>query len=350
MFLADRLGMFLQGEEATRRPAGAADRVDDAVRKLSEVPGPVGKGRPTRSGVLAGQVASLPAANAGPDGDPEPCSTRCSARRPRGQRRRPPPTRRSSASPVSGPNSRASWFHVRTSPQRAGNSFDEIAENEMYSPKMAQHGRMGPDWVGEVVTDRNTGVEGPLSDLLGLVIPGQHSAGQSVDWAAAEGVVGHRFPTDYRELIEHIGGGSLEASLEIRLPVVTLEDTDNRICGLSAEALVDPLSNRWRDPESAASYRIEDMLIWGESSGADTLCWITSSDEPDKWPIAVYNRNDLAWVVYDCTVTEFILGILRAEFTECPLSDETLFGMGSVRFLSIEEENELMGQGIDPWA
>ncbi|WP_243081611.1 hypothetical protein [Streptomyces sp. 891-h] len=38
MLLADRLGLFLQGEEAM-------DRIDDAVRKLIEVPRPGGDGR-----------------------------------------------------------------------------------------------------------------------------------------------------------------------------------------------------------------------------------------------------------------------------------------------------------------
>lgn len=62
MFLADRLGLFLQGEEAM-------DRIDDAVRKLIEVRGPVGTADVVT--VLASQVASLLAASAGPDGDPE---------------------------------------------------------------------------------------------------------------------------------------------------------------------------------------------------------------------------------------------------------------------------------------
>ncbi|MCP3771312.1 MULTISPECIES: hypothetical protein [unclassified Streptomyces] len=62
MFLADRLGLFLQGEEAM-------DRIDNAVRKLIEVRGPVGTADVVT--VLASQVASLLAANAGPDGDPE---------------------------------------------------------------------------------------------------------------------------------------------------------------------------------------------------------------------------------------------------------------------------------------
>ncbi|MEU9594364.1 hypothetical protein AB0D84_32240 [Streptomyces sp. NPDC048193] len=62
MFLADRLGLLLQGEEAM-------DRIDDAVRKLIEVRGPVGTADVVT--VLAHQVASLLAVSAGPDGDPE---------------------------------------------------------------------------------------------------------------------------------------------------------------------------------------------------------------------------------------------------------------------------------------
>ncbi|MFJ4972685.1 hypothetical protein [Streptomyces sp. NPDC088755] len=62
MFLADRLGLLLQGEEAM-------DRIDDAVRKLIEVRGPEGTADVVT--VLAHQVASLLAASAGPDGDPE---------------------------------------------------------------------------------------------------------------------------------------------------------------------------------------------------------------------------------------------------------------------------------------
>ncbi|MBX9399479.1 hypothetical protein K4749_39590 [Streptomyces sp. TRM72054] len=62
MFLADRLGLFLQGEEAM-------DRIDDAVRQLIEVRGPVGTADLVT--VLASLVTTLLSANAGPDGDPD---------------------------------------------------------------------------------------------------------------------------------------------------------------------------------------------------------------------------------------------------------------------------------------
>lgn len=62
MFLADRLGPFLQDEEAM-------DRIDDVVHELIEVRAPAGTADMVT--VPASPVASLLATSAGPDGDPE---------------------------------------------------------------------------------------------------------------------------------------------------------------------------------------------------------------------------------------------------------------------------------------
>ncbi|MFD7098498.1 SMI1/KNR4 family protein, partial [Streptomyces xanthophaeus] len=183
------------------------------------------------------------------------------------------------------------------------------------------------------MTDLNTEAVGPLGTLLGLLIRKEGSPGQPVDWDAAEALIGHGFPSDYRQFVERLGGGSLEGCLDVRLPLAETDADDggNRICRIPQEVRADPLTNRWSDPAAAATHRIEDMLIWGESSGADTLCWITTGTDPNKWPVAVYNRGNLAWSVYDCGLTEFILRILQAEFDHCPLSDESLVGMETAR-------------------
>ncbi|WP_345620701.1 hypothetical protein [Streptomyces ziwulingensis] len=62
MFLADRLGLFLRGEEAM-------DRIDVAVRQLREVRSPVGAAGSVT--VLGGLLTALLSANAGPDGVPD---------------------------------------------------------------------------------------------------------------------------------------------------------------------------------------------------------------------------------------------------------------------------------------
>ncbi|MFE9403996.1 hypothetical protein ACFYNY_19710 [Streptomyces sp. NPDC006530] len=199
------------------------------------------------------------------------------------------------------------------------------------------------------MTEHQTDSQGPPSDLLALVVYEKESVGDCVDRDAVEAVNGHRFPADYMEFIAHLGEGSFEESLGIRLPALADWDTEGRICPISAEALADPLTGQWTDAEAAAAYNLEDMLIWGETAGADTLCWIASDKDPDAWPIAVYSRGDLAWTVYPCTLTEFILRIIRGDFDECPISDASLFGMESPRFLTVRQETALMDQGINPW-
>ncbi|MFI5642591.1 hypothetical protein ACIA8H_34995 [Streptomyces goshikiensis] len=209
---------------------------------------------------------------------------------------------------------------------------------------------MVPDQLGKIMAANDAKIEGPLSELLGLVVRKEGSAGDVVDWGRAEAVNGHQFPVDYMNFIERLGGGSFEESLDIRLPIVAASEAEHGIRAISPEALAAPLTHRWTDPNAAATYSVEDMVIWGETAGADTLCWITGDAAPDAWPVAVYSRNDLAWTVYQCTLTEFILRILRAEFDVCPLSDASLFGLESPRFLSAREEAEMMDQGIDPWS
>ena len=200
------------------------------------------------------------------------------------------------------------------------------------------------------MTGLKTETEGPLGALLGLLVREEGSLGQPVDWDAAEALSGHGYPTDYRQFVELLGGGSLEGCLDVRLPLAETDaDDEKRICRIPQEIRATPLANSWSDPSAAAAHRIEDMLIWGESSGADTLCWITNGTDPDVWPVAVYSRGDLAWFVYDCGLAEFILRILQSEFDHCPLSDESLFGMESARFLTSEQEAKMMDQGINPW-
>lgn len=98
----------------------------------------------------------------------------------------------------------------------------------------------------------------------------------------------------------------------------------------------------------AARYRVEDMLVWGETSGADALCWITVG-EPDEWPVAVWERHGGGWAVYACGMVEFLLKVIRAEFDRCPFSEIVVWGDRSPRFLHEREEERLFDTGIDPW-
>ncbi|MFE4632725.1 SMI1/KNR4 family protein [Streptomyces sp. NPDC056773] len=203
--------------------------------------------------------------------------------------------------------------------------------------------------MGEMMENSNLGSTDAVMQLLDRIIRTEGSVGNHLDWDSVEELNGHRFPADYKRFISEIGGGSLEAALEIRLPVATsASDVENRVCRISMAALTDQLTGRWVDEE--AGYNLEDLIIWGESAGADTLCWIAADVDPESWPVAVYDRGELAWAVYHCGMAEFILKILVQDFEKCPLSDESLFGMQDPRFLGADAEADLMDRGIDPWA
>ncbi|MFI1154884.1 hypothetical protein [Streptomyces sp. NPDC020817] len=194
----------------------------------------------------------------------------------------------------------------------------------------------------------NVNSDGPLSALLGVLIPKKRAHEPSVDWHAIEAVIDSRLPGDYKKFIERLGAGSVEGCLDIRPPLPDAVE-GAAIRRIPREVSETFSANSWNDPAAEAAYRVEDMLIWGETSGADTLCWITAEADPDHWPVAVYNRGDLAWFVYDCGLSEFLLKVIRGDFDLCPLTDASLFGIESARFLTSTQEAEMMEQGINPW-
>jgi hypothetical protein len=102
----------------------------------------------------------------------------------------------------------------------------------------------------------------------------------------------------------------------------------------------------WQGPASTDS--LENMLLWGETSGADALCWLTLGDAPDEWPVAVWKRHG-GWALYHCGMVEFLLRVFRAELDACPFSDASLWGETAPRFLHAREEQRLREAGIDPW-
>lgn len=184
-----------------------------------------------------------------------------------------------------------------------------------------------------------------LARILTRVGP---TRGSDLEWPEVEANYGTRFPTDYMEFISAFGCGSIEEQLAVRIPGV--QGDEERVTPLSSAALAEPVVRNWSDPSLVGRYRLEDMLIWGEGVGADTLCWIAEDSNPDKWPVAVYARSDLAWTVYECGMVEFILRLLRDDFSKWPLTDESLRGWPGARFLHEKDEKAALEQGNDPWA
>ncbi|MBT2403238.1 MULTISPECIES: SMI1/KNR4 family protein [unclassified Streptomyces] len=185
-----------------------------------------------------------------------------------------------------------------------------------------------------------------LSESLTLLGGG----GDEVDWKAVEIEYGVRFPQDYIDFIANFGEGSIEETLWVSIPTVNTDPMKRRVDRLPEEVLEFPEANEWADPSAAEKYRLEDLLIWGETNEADVLAWITCGSAPEKWPLAVFSRSESTWSVHHCSMTEFLARLLRAEFDRCPISTKTLSGLTHPRFLHAREETRLKDLGINPWS
>lgn len=175
-------------------------------------------------------------------------------------------------------------------------------------------------------------------------------AGDAVDWEAAATELGvASFPADYREFVALLGAGSFEDSLFVSIPRPGRGTAPLTVGRLPEDALESDSMNDWQDPSLGSRSALADMLVWGQTNGADALCWVASDPDPDRWPVAVWARQNGRWTVYECGMTEFILRVLRADFDVCPLSVSTLWGRGAARFLNFREEERYLDEGVDPW-
>ncbi|MGW9136522.1 SMI1/KNR4 family protein [Streptomyces sp. NPDC055681] len=184
-------------------------------------------------------------------------------------------------------------------------------------------------------------------DLLTRLMPPHPGAGDTVDWDSVERSWGTRFPGDYKELIAHYGAGAISDYLGFVLPESRAEKGgEPAFQGMEAETL--NALDYWRGKAPGKSGR-DQVIAWGVDSSADILCWRVTGDNPDAWPIVVWNQDDVIWREYSCGVVEFLCRVLEAEFDECPLGGLTLWGNASPRFLHRDEEQRLRASGLDPW-
>ncbi|NED11872.1 hypothetical protein [Streptomyces sp. SID9124] len=188
-----------------------------------------------------------------------------------------------------------------------------------------------------------------LRDVVSLLQVGG-AAGDAVDWqAAAAELRVMSFPSDYREFVSTFGAGSIEESLYVWIPRPETASAALTVGHLPDNALRSESMNVWQESGTGSTCHLEDILVWGQTNGADTLGWVASGPDPERWPVAVWERQGGGWKIHDCGMVQFLLGLLRGEFSECPLSDEALWGVQSARFLNFRNEERFLDRGVDPW-
>ncbi|MFI0729940.1 SMI1/KNR4 family protein [Streptomyces sp. NPDC021225] len=156
---------------------------------------------------------------------------------------------------------------------------------------------------------------------LAPLIPVADGVDEGIDWSEVEGIWGRRFPSDYVRFMEVYGAGLVSEEIVILLPVPRAgtytdasglgDETENarlawEMCGDEADFDVDPGS----------------IVAWGVTTGADIYCWLTTDEDPDRWPVLVCGRHTSpSFQVHSFGMAEFLRRLLGdAEFQEETIS------------------------------
>ncbi|PIM68030.1 hypothetical protein CTU88_35540 [Streptomyces sp. JV178] len=176
-----------------------------------------------------------------------------------------------------------------------------------------------------------------------------YESGDTVDWRAVSADYGTPFPADYMEYVGAFGAGTIDQTLFVSIPRRGIPAAPLTVSRLPEEVLRGEAMDDWQRSDTASRPALSDVLLWGDTNAADALGWVTTDPDPDRWPVVVWARQGGGWAVHDCGMSTFLLRILRAELEKCPISDTSLWGRGTARFLSLRAERRLQEEGIDPW-
>jgi len=185
-------------------------------------------------------------------------------------------------------------------------------------------------------------------ETLLRLMPPVTASDTTVDWDAMAASWGRQFPSDYRRFIAVYGSGSVDEILAISAPT-TREAMGSGASGrIRSDAEV--AEDMWRECRKAPGLEgtAPRLIPWAASCSGDFLCWDTSDEDPDRWPILVYERGDSIWRRYDYGMVDFIARIMTADLPDNPLSDSSLWGRRSAIYLTHTEWMRRSRAGLIP--
>ncbi|MEU9979585.1 SMI1/KNR4 family protein [Streptomyces sp. NPDC051014] len=172
--------------------------------------------------------------------------------------------------------------------------------------------------------------ESSLEPLLSLV-SNEHGADEQVDWADVEEALGVGLPSDYKAFMSVYGAGGIgDLGILGPLPVNYLQWDPGSIVDSAP-----PFRDLWDGEGGVPGIEADgsSVLPWGSGCSANELGWLTLDPNPDRWPVVAWRRQisygDSRWKLFDCSMVDFLIKMMRAEFDECPLGDASLWGKRS---------------------
>ncbi|MFE7593787.1 hypothetical protein ACFU6K_30730 [Kitasatospora sp. NPDC057512] len=192
--------------------------------------------------------------------------------------------------------------------------------------------------------------EASVAALKAVMSP-HDGADERVDWAAVGQAWGVRFPADYMAFMATYGAGGIDEAFSVLAPEASTEPPEGSGFG-SAAGETGIMRSIWSTEGGPTGVEAgpDSVIAWGVSCGADILGGLTVDEDPDKWPVLVWERHGSPnWQLYDCGMAEFLRRLFTGGFDRCPLSDASLWGEPSPHFVHWREEQRRIEERLDPY-
>ncbi|MFC1421265.1 SMI1/KNR4 family protein [Streptacidiphilus cavernicola] len=153
-------------------------------------------------------------------------------------------------------------------------------------------------------------------------------SGASAPWWESHRLIGIRFPSDYRDLLDAVGPGSVRGDLAIISPWPMGESSYRSggfhvfaeyTAGQVGPAFVEMRSESPDLCPYAVYPEAGGILAWASNQNGDHCFWLTEGENPDTWPIVVWDRGrfpDDPWRRYDPGIVPFLMGVMFGEDDE----------------------------------
>ncbi|MFE2246652.1 SMI1/KNR4 family protein [Streptomyces lavendulae] len=146
---------------------------------------------------------------------------------------------------------------------------------------------------------------------LAEIMPVTDGVDERLDWGEVEAAWGTRFPSDYVRFMEVYGSGLISDGIDILLPALHADGYPYTAGpGLQDETEIARELWEWCRDEAGFDVDPESIVAWGVTSGADIYCWVTTDEDPDRWPVLTYVRCADEMQLHPLGMAEFLRRLL----------------------------------------
>lgn len=141
------------------------------------------------------------------------------------------------------------------------------------------------------------------------------------DWEVTEAELETSLPSDYKELIDRMGGGYIDKYMYILEPNCRNEHYD----------LVDFTDERtetnatvWKMEAKPPELQIEGSFVipWATTGNGENLFWrCLPGQHPDEWTVILNQGRDWTWEHHEMSYTDFLYAALKKEIQSEILCD-----------------------------